>query len=350
MSSDTDSTKGRKLEVAIFLMQGMWTHDLANALQVFGVPFSKSDGGPLDPCRITLLSCDETIELDHGLSAQAQSFSNYDVLPDVICVPGFADPFHVGDELLQPVCAERYREGIAWLRSMHARGVDIGAMGSGPFVLAWAGLLDDTYCTVHRRWKEYFKSFCESCGAHPKFRFGQLMVHDVEHRIWSCGGGVTGLDLCLSLLMEHTGRSFAYDVSRVANIWSPRSLDTQQDALGLPRASSQDRTGREIAELRVEVRRHPERSWSIDEMAWYVGMSSRTFQRQFHRQMGQTPGRWLVSERLSVASELLKSTDLSVAEVAERVGMGGAGLLRRHFSAVFGETPAAFRKRMQERR
>ncbi len=345
-----DGNDGRALEVAIFLMQGMWAHDLANALQVFGVPFAADEGNVLDPCHITLLSCDESIELDHGLSARAQPFSTYNMVPDVICIPGFADPFHLGEELLLHEHAEHYREGMEWLVQMHERGVDIGAMGSGPFVLAWAGLLEDTYCTVHRHWKEGFKTFCEACGAHPKFRFGQLMVHDVDHRIWSCGGGVTGLDLCLSLLMEHTGRSFAYDVSRIANIWSPRSLDTRQDALGLPRASAEDRTGREIAQLTLAVRAHPERSWSIDEMAWYAGMSSRTFQRQFRRQMGQTPGRWLVSERLSVACELLKSTDLSIVEVAERVGMGSAGLLRRHFFAAYGEAPLAYRKRMRERR
>lgn len=341
------SNGDRKLEVAIFLMQGMWTHDLANALQIFGATFANADGDVPDPCHVTLLSRDDVVELDHGLFARTEPFSSYDGVPDVIYIPGLGNPFSASDKFLQLDFREQHSEAIEWLVAMHARGAELGAVGSGPSVLAWAGLLEDTYCTVYWRYKSAFKSLCKACGCQPKFRLSQLMVHDVEHRIWTCGGGVSGLDMCLNILREHTGRSLAYEVSKCSNVWSSRSLDTRQDALGLPQAPSAERSGREIAELTAEVHRHPERSWSIDEMAWFAGMSPRTFQRHFHKLMGQTPTRWLISERVSAACELLKSTDLPLSDIALRVGMSSAGLLRKHFTASVGETPAVYRKRMQ---
>ena len=50
------------------------------------------------------------------------------------------------------------RQTVSWLRRMGRRGLDIGAMCTGSYILARAGLLDGHRCTIH--W-ENLASFLE---------------------------------------------------------------------------------------------------------------------------------------------------------------------------------------------
>ena len=79
----------RSPRVAVLLMDGMWAHDVANTIQVFG------DGTPLRgavPCEFAFVSDTELVRLDHGLSARATTLEAYGPMPDLVCVPGFVDP------------------------------------------------------------------------------------------------------------------------------------------------------------------------------------------------------------------------------------------------------------------
>lgn len=330
-----------KLEVAIFVMDGMWAHDLASVLQVFG-GVMEQDG--TEPCHITCVASKKRVRLDHGLSIEAVLFDQYSIQPDIVCVPGFANPYLVPELLKSDLKDEDTGEdtGRDWLATVYKRGVEAVALGTGPFVLAWAGLLCDVYCTVHRKYVSEFEAFCQEA----RLRSDQLLVHDAAHRIWTCAGGASCLDICLEVLMHVGSRGSARRVADTMNLWSPHALETRQDALGLPEALAEDRKGREIVNLAMAIRRHLNLNWSIAEMAWYAGMSTRTFQRQFQRAMGTSPTRWLIAERVSAACSLLEESDLSISDIAQKVGMGDAAVLRRHFSAAMGVSPSEYRKRV----
>jgi AraC family transcriptional activator FtrA len=53
--------------------------------------------------------------------------------------------------------------------------------------------------------------------------------------------------------------------------------------------------------------------------------------------------RWLLTERVRLAQQLLEQTDLSVQRIAERAGLGSAMSLRRHFTRQVGTTPLDYR-------
>ena len=72
-------------------------------------------------------------------------------------------------------------------------------------------------------------------------------------------------------------------------------------------------------------------------------MSTRTLQREFTSATGLAPYAWLVGERIERAKELLETTHLKSQDVAARVGMGSAELLRHHFRQRVGTTPAQYR-------
>jgi transcriptional regulator GlxA family with amidase domain len=59
---------------------------------------------------------------------------------------------------------------------------------------------------------------------------------------------------------------------------------------------------------------------------------------------GRSPYQYILSERISVAKEMLSKSDQSIADVALAVGFSDASQLNRVFLKLLGVTPTAFRR------
>ena len=59
---------------------------------------------------------------------------------------------------------------------------------------------------------------------------------------------------------------------------------------------------------------------------------------------GAAPHAWLLSQRLSLAEELLETTSLPVEQIAERVGYRSAAVFREQFAARRGLAPRDYRR------
>ena len=73
-------------------------------------------------------------------------------------------------------------------------------------------------------------------------------------------------------------------------------------------------------------------------------MSTRTLTRQFHTVTGLSPLRWLLTQRVHRAQELLETTGDTIELIAARTGMGTAATLRRHFHRLLGVPPETCRR------
>ena len=67
------------------------------------------------------------------------------------------------------------------------------------------------------------------------------------------------------------------------------------------------------------------------------------FGNMLKKYCGKSFSAYLKEKRLNEASELLKTTDLSVTEVMERVGYSDKKLFYAHFKEMFGNTPGKYR-------
>lgn len=83
---------------------------------------------------------------------------------------------------------------------------------------------------------------------------------------------------------------------------------------------------------------------TVEDLAAHAGCSARTLARRFTEQLGTSPGRWLLAQRVIAARELLESSELPVETVARRVGLSSATNLRRRFLDALGTTPGAYRR------
>ncbi len=79
---------------------------------------------------------------------------------------------------------------------------------------------------------------------------------------------------------------------------------------------------------------------SLDELAYLSGRSLSSFKREFQDIYGESPARWIREKRLSKAQQMLRSSSLSVADVAYSLGFENPTHFSRIFKQQFGYTPS----------
>lgn len=84
---------------------------------------------------------------------------------------------------------------------------------------------------------------------------------------------------------------------------------------------------------------------NIRELAAQVNLSSSRLGHLFKLQMGVNLSHFLANERLKKAAELLRQTELSIKEIAVRIGYHHSSSFDRGFQNKFGIPPADFRRR-----
>lgn len=92
------------------------------------------------------------------------------------------------------------------------------------------------------------------------------------------------------------------------------------------------------------MREQLHRDITVAEVADRAAMSQRTFARRFEEETGATPFRWLPTQRLQRAQELLETTDLDIDRVAAQAGFGTGANLREHFRPELATSPTAYRR------
>ena len=103
-------------------------------------------------------------------------------------------------------------------------------------------------------------------------------------------------------------------------------------------------TALQLRRIKEFVDVHISKGIGICELARLVGLSQFHFIRAFKHSVGLSPYQYVLSERISVAKELLSQRDRSIADVALAVGFSDASQLSRVFRKLVGVTPAAFRR------
>lgn len=93
------------------------------------------------------------------------------------------------------------------------------------------------------------------------------------------------------------------------------------------------------------IKEHLADDLSLDGLAAVAAMSPSHFARAFKRATGLAPLQYVIAERLEWAMALLRTTRLSVAEVAYRTGYKDVPRFAQHFKRRFGCTPGAARDR-----
>jgi AraC-like DNA-binding protein len=86
------------------------------------------------------------------------------------------------------------------------------------------------------------------------------------------------------------------------------------------------------------------RRWTVDDLCREVGLSRSALADRFIRLIGVPPMHYLASWRMQVATQRLRNTNASLAQVAEIVGYESEAAFSRAFKKTFGTAPATWRR------
>ncbi len=200
------------------------------------------------------------------------------------------------------------------------------ALDTASWVLAEAGLLDGREATIH--WQE-FNNFADT--------FPKVLTTNrrfvLSEKFHTCGTASGALDLILALAGDLFGPSVAVDTSNMF-VYSPeKTSENNNQALHLDTGIS------EVLTKAIDlIADNIETPLTTRQIANNVGVSSRSLNRVFKRNLQTTPGKYASQFRLKQAKYLSQETHLSLDQIASRCGYSSASSLCRSYKDAFSTT------------
>jgi AraC family transcriptional regulator, exoenzyme S synthesis regulatory protein ExsA len=86
---------------------------------------------------------------------------------------------------------------------------------------------------------------------------------------------------------------------------------------------------------------------TLDEYAKLACKSVPTFKREFKKTFNDTPAKWVLRKKLTLATQLLENTSLAVGEICYECGFENQTHFSRVFKEKIGISPLQFRTNLQ---
>lgn len=242
---------------------------------------------------------------------------------DTVIVPGFS-----------PCVQEVSPPAVSALRRAYERGCRMVSICTGAFALAAAGVLDGRTATTHWQYAS------ELAARFPEVHVDPDVLYVDDGQVLTSAGVASGIDLCLHLIRIDHGARAATNIARRV-VAAPYRDGGQAQYIEQPLPIDDHLSIKATCDWARERLMDP---LTVRQLAAHAAMSERTFARRFVGETGTTPLRWLVTQRLNVARELLENHNAGIDEVARRSGFGTADNLRLHFHRHLRTTPSAYRR------
>jgi len=245
-----------------------------------------------------------------------------------------------GDLDLVLVCAglepEKYRDNSIenFLRRRLRHGGHVGAVSTGSFILAQAGLLDEYRCTVHWNYKAGFQELYPALHVSD-----ELFV--VDRQIATCAGGTAVLDMMLHLIAQQHHEQLARSVSEQFIHGVTRQAQHRQRNDVSYRLGTSNGCVVEAVKL---MEAHLDAPLSPVALAKSLKTSQRQLERLFQKYLGCTPTHYNQGLRMERARSLLRQTDRSVTEIALSCGFSSASYFSAVYQRYFGILPSSDRR------
>ncbi|NKQ23259.1 GlxA family transcriptional regulator [Streptomyces galbus] len=319
----TEHGARRPERVVVLALDGVYPFELGMPSRILGAADGRYevltcsvDGGPVRT------SADFGITVEHGPEVLESA--------DTVVVAAVS-PGRVSGDLPDAVAA-----ALARIRP----GTRLVSICTGAFVLAAAGLLDGRRATTHWQVADAFRRMFPRVELDPDV----LFVEDGP--MLTSAGAASGVDICLHLVRQDHGSELANKVARRCVV--PPFRDGGQ-AQYIEQPVPQQGAASTAATRAWALERLAE-PLALADLAAHARMSRRTFARRFQDEVGLSPGRWLIQQRVVRARHLLEASDLSVDQIAGQVGFATGASLRQHLHAAIGVSPKTYRRTFQQTR
>jgi transcriptional regulator GlxA family with amidase domain len=223
---------------------------------------------------------------------------------------------------------------LPWLQRLAQGKTLLCAVGTGSFLLAEAGLLDAMPATTH--WF-YFDQFAQR---YPRVLLQRHHLITEAGTIF-CAGSVNSVaDLTIHFIELFYGRVLARKVEAqfspeirqpfANHVYSAGRSDVHSDEV--------------VVQAQDYLRANYAEPVRMPALAQTLGISLRTLNRRFKIATDVSPNSYLMQQRLHHARELLRTSNLSIAEVAIAAGYSNSDYFSRLFREALKQTPREYRE------
>jgi len=221
------------------------------------------------------------------------------------------------------------RAVLNWLRRETRKGMDFGALSSGAYTLALAGLLAGKRVTTH--W-EYRDALIELL---PDVII-ENSLFSVDGRVFTTAGGAASMDMMLDRIKDDYGVDIATWVADQMVYTDPRSASHGQR---LSRRARPDMAHGKLGMALQIMENNLEDPLRPDEIAQIIELSTRQLERLFAKHLAMSPKRHYLQLRLEKARGLLRQTSLSVTDICVACGFRSLSHFSKSYRGTFGLSP-----------
>ena len=222
---------------------------------------------------------------------------------------------------------------LAALRKAVRLGIPVGALSTGAYLLALAGLLNGRRCTVH--WESRPAFIEEFPQIHCTNR-----IYEIDGECMTCSGGTAAMDMMLHIIGETHGPEYARGVANQFHHERIRSMaeDQRSGTLGITASLSKP-----MQKAVALMKRNIEHPISLPELALAAGLSPRQLERLSLKHFGVTPIALYMRFRVERAREFLLYSNASIMDISVRAGFSSASHLATWYRRIFGTRPSEAR-------
>ncbi|WP_263079308.1 helix-turn-helix domain-containing protein [Endozoicomonas sp. Mp262] len=234
---------------------------------------------------------------------------------------------------------KKHHQLVNWIRKQHDGHAIFAVGGTGVAFLAESGLLDGEPAATHWYYLERLQH------RYPAVDFKPHHLITRAGHIY-CAGSVNSVaDLMVHLIKIAVGQSVALKVEQQFSHEIRKSYDETYFA------NDQVTPHRDeaIVLLQEWLQSHYQEEVTLADMERASGLKGRTLNRRFKQATNMPPVNYLKKLRLRQARELLKSTNLNIAEITLQVGYNSPDYFSRLFLEQYQLSPTDFRKSVREK-
>lgn len=287
---------------------------------------AESGKGPLFHC--TVAGASETISYNQGLiTLKADETLTNIGKPDLVIVPALTG--HA------PGTTYINKEFAATLARLYKEGAELAAFGTGTFLLAYSGVLNNHESTTHWSYAAEFRYYYPGV----KLIEERMVTHD--NGLYTCGGGIAHWNLLMHLTERYCGRDMAIRLAKYFVV----ELDKNNQSAFVIFNGLKDHGDQAVLKIQNFIEKNYREKMSIEELSDMHHLTRRTLERRFRKATRLTVMEYIQRVKVEACKKQLEIGRKAISEVMADIGYTDTQAFRDLFRKYTGMTPVVYKQK-----